>query len=380
MLWQMDVIDKNSKIAMNSDLQLLIFHDSLDVIGGGEKVVATIAKAFDAPIAAANVDPKVIRELGIEQDVIYDLGRIDNRPPIGPIKLSLLFRKASFRGFDKYLLSGFWSLYAAYRHKPSILYCYTPRRDFYDLKKFSIAHQSNLAKKVVAWTWTTAHSYFDRGAVRKVTKILTLSLAVQKRIAKYYKRDSTVIYPPVPTDRYRTKEFGDFWLSVNRLYPEKRVELQIDAFKSLPDENLLIVGGYAPRDNKSLFAYHRVLADLPPNVKIFGTVPEERLLDLYATCKGVVHTPIDEDFGLVPVEAQASGKAVVGVNEGGLRETVINGITGFLVDPHPESLKKAIQRVSEEPQRYEKACKKNASRFDESIFIASMRQNFYNEE
>jgi glycosyltransferase involved in cell wall biosynthesis len=120
--------------------------------------------------------------------------------------------------------------------------------------------------------------------------------------------------------------------------------------------------------------------DLPPNVKILGIIPEKRLLDLYATCKGVIYTPIDEDFGLVPVEAQASGKAVVGVNEGALRETVINGQTGFLVDARPESLKKAIQLVSEEPRQYEKACKKNASRFDEHIFIESMRKILYAEE
>jgi len=61
---------------MNSDLQLLIFHDSLDILGGGEKVVATVAKAFDAPIAAANVDPEITRELGIDEDAIYNLGRI----------------------------------------------------------------------------------------------------------------------------------------------------------------------------------------------------------------------------------------------------------------------------------------------------------------
>ena len=155
------------------------------MLGGGEKVVATIAKAFDARIAAANVDPEVIRELDIEQDIIYDLGRIDDRAPIGPIKSSLLFRRVSFPGFDRYLLSGFWSLYAAYRHKPNICYCYTPRRDFYDLKRFNIARQSNLAKKAVAWSWTTAHSYFDRRAIRQVPKILTLSRTVQKRIAMY---------------------------------------------------------------------------------------------------------------------------------------------------------------------------------------------------
>jgi glycosyltransferase involved in cell wall biosynthesis len=115
-------------------------------------------------------------------------------------------------------------------------------------------------------------------------------------------------------------------------------------------------------------------------VKILGIIPEKRLLDLYATCKGVVYTPIDEDFGLVPVEAQASGKAVVGVNEGALRETIINGQTGFLVDAHPESLKKAILLVSEAPEQYKKACKKNASRFDEHIFIESMRQILCAEE
>jgi len=365
---------------MSSDLRLLIFHDSLDVLGGGEKVIATIAKAFDAPIAAANVDPQITRDLGIDDDAVYNLGRIEDNAPVGPIKLSLLFRKARFGGFDKYLISGFWSLYASYNHKPNVFYCHTPRRNFYDLKRLSIARQSNLAKKAVAWGWATAHGKFDKKAVEHVGEIITNSRNVQKRITKYYQRESTVVYPPVATTRFYTKEFGDFWLSVNRLYPEKRVELQIEAFRSLPDERLVIAGGYARRDNERLIAYHKLFADLPPNVKILGKIPEERLLELYATCKGVVSTPIDEDFGLVPVEAQASGKAVVGVNEGGLRETVISGLTGFLVEPNPESLKKAIERVSEEPQRYEKACKENASKFDEHVFIESMRQNLCEEE
>lgn len=363
---------------MQSDLNILIFHDSFDSIGGAEKVVATIEKAFNTPIVAANVDPDIIRELGIDADTVHNLGRIEDRAPLGPIKLSLLFRKARCLGFDKYLLSGSWSLYASYNHKPNVFYCYTPRRNFYDLKRFSIARQPSLAKKAVAWSWATVHGSFDKKATDQVDEILTISSNVQTRIKKYYGRESTLVYPPIPTARYHTREFGDFWLSVNRLYPEKRVELQIEAFKSLPDEHLLIVGGYARRDK--LLAYHKLFSDLPSNVKILGNIPEKDLLELYATCKGVVYTPIDEDFGLVPVEAQASGKAVVGVNEGGLRETVIDGLTGFLVDPHPESLKKAIQRVSEEPQRYEKACKKNASRFDEHIFIESMRQSFYSEE
>jgi len=97
---------------------------------------------------------------------------------------------------------------------------------------------------------------FDKKAIDHVDEILTNSSTVQTRITKYYRRESAVVYPPVPTARYHTKEFGDFWLSVNRLYPEKRVELQVEAFKSLPDEHLLIVGGYTSRDK--LLAYHRL--------------------------------------------------------------------------------------------------------------------------
>ena len=364
---------------MNAETRLLIFHDSLDVLGGGERVVAALARAFDAPIAAANVDSGIVKELGIDKDKIYDLGRIEQRAPVGPIRLSLLFRKALFRDFDKYLVSGFWSLYACYNHKPNVFYCHTPRRNFYDLKRFSVARQPNLAKKAVAWGWATAHGKFDKKAIAQVDEIITNSKNVQERITRYYHRKSTVVYPPVPTARYRTKKFGNFWLSVSRLYPEKRVELQIEAFKELPNEQLLIVGGYARRDQE-LIPYHKQFNDLPSNIQILGKLPEERLLELYATCKGVVSTPFDEDFGLVPIEAQASGKAVVGVNEGGLRETVINGVTGFLVEARPDSLRAAIERVSRDPQLYEKACKENASRFDQHIFVERMRQTLFGKE
>jgi len=359
---------------MNGDLRILIFHDSFDVLGGGEKVVATIAKAFDAKIATTNVDPEIVQDLGIKEDAIIDLGRISDRAPIGPIKSSLLFRRASFHEYETHLLSGFWSLYASYNHKPNVLYCHTPRRDFYDLKSFNIARQPNIIKKMVAWGWATGHAWFDKRAISQVNTILTNSRNVQTRIKRYYKRDSTVIYPPIATDRYYTKKYGDFWLSVNRLYPEKRVDLQVEIFESLQDENLVIVGGYSSRD-KSLVNYHKLFTKLPKNVTIIGRIPEKQLLELYATCKGVVNIPIDEDFGLVPVEAQASGKAVVGVNEGGLKETVVSGKTGLLVDPNPKALGNAIKRVSEAPEQFQKACKRNAGRFDEKVFVRNVQRN-----
>ncbi len=359
---------------MRSDLKLLIFHDSFDVYGGAERLVSVIAKAFDAHIATTNANPQIIEDLGIDNSKVFDLGRIDNRPPIGPIRLSLLFRRARFKEFNKYILSGSWSLYASYHHRPNVFYCHTPCRVFYDLKRYNISYQSNAVKKAVAWGWTTSHGRFDQQAIGQVDVILANSKNVQQRITRYYGRKSTVVYPPVSTSQYQTQTFGDFWLSVNRLFPEKRVDLQIETFKHLPDENLVIVGGFSARD-KSLARYHKSLAHTPRNVTILGAVSEAQLRKLYATCKGVVYTPIDEDFGLVPIEAQASGKAVVGVNEGGLQETVIDGVTGFLVSPDSQSIRTAIRHVSEDPGLYEKACKKNASRFDEKEFVSKIQES-----
>ncbi len=359
---------------MTSDLNVLVFHDSFDSVGGAERVVATIAKAFDAHIASTNVDHAVLKDVGIDSDAVYDLGTVARGPPLGPIESSILFKKARFSGFDTHILSGNWAIYASYRHKPSVYYCNAPCRVFYDLKGYTVATQTNLPKKAIAWGWTTMHARFDGRAVQQIDRILANSLNVQDRIRRYYKRESEVVYPPIRCQKYRTKEFGDFWLSVNRLYPEKRVELQIETFRRLPEEQLLVVGGFSSRD-VSLSRYHRIFDDLPENVKILGWVQEDELLDLYAKCRGVLFTALDEDFGMVAVEAQASGKAVVGVNEGGLRETIIDGQTGFLVNPDPVFIAAAITQVSKEPERYRDACIKNARRFDEDVFIRKMRNN-----
>lgn len=150
-----------------------------------------------------------------------------------------------------------------------------------------------------------------------------------QRVKMYFHRDAEVIYPPVETTKFTCNEYGDFWLSVNRLYPEKRVELQIDAFREMPEEKLIIVGGYSEGDHAKSYAKN-IIKNLPDNVKLRGEVSELELLDLYSRCKGLICTAMDEDFGMTPVEAMASGKPVVAVNEGGFKETVTEKKQVFL--------------------------------------------------
>jgi len=148
-----------------------------------------------------------------------------------------------------------------------------------------------------------------------------------------------VVYPPVDTARYRFVQVGDAWLAVTRLSHEKRLDLLMDVFRRLPRERLLVVGG--PQMGVDPRRFIRSL-DPPPNVEFLGEIPEAKLLDLYGTCRGLVAVSIDEDFGLTPVEAMASGKVVVGVDEGGYRETVVAGETGWLVPPTAQALADAI--------------------------------------
>ena len=209
--------------------------------------------------------------------------------------------------------------------------------------------------------------------MKNLEGIVAISSNVQRRILEFHGRQSEIIYPPVDVNRFRFQGYGDFWLSVNRIYPEKRIDLQFDVFRELPEEKLVIVGGYAEGDHAANY-YNKLVKNIPDNVEIRGTISEDELIDLYARCKGLICTAKDEDFGLTPVEAMASGKPVVAVNEGGFLETVINGRTGLLVEANKDELVRAVKEISVEPRRYKENCVARAREFDTSVFLGMIRK------
>jgi glycosyltransferase involved in cell wall biosynthesis len=251
-------------------------------------------------------------------------------------------------------------------------YCHTPVRAFYDQREEMIARQNNGLRKLAASSWISGHTWFDQRSIGDLQMIIANSRNVEQRIRKAYDRSSTVINPPVDTSRFRFEEYGDFWLSVNRIYPEKRLELQFDVFRRLPEMRLVVVGGYALGDHAADYR-QRLIEDIPDNVKMLGMVSEEELIDLYARCRGLICTAVDEDFGLTPLEAMASGKPVVAVNEGGFKETVIHAKTGLLVQANQDELVKAITEITKDPQQYKQACQKRAAQFDTHVFLEKIK-------
>jgi len=350
-------------------LKVAIFLDYIGAIGGGERVALMLARALDADIITTDISPEAIKSLGYTDIRIRSLGKTIKLPPFKQISASFLFAKCNFSNeYDFFIFSGNWSHYAAKNHHPNLWYCYTPVRAFYDLKESMISRQTNAIMRVLASLWIGVHTWFDQRSVQNLDRVIAISATVQRRIMEYHNRSSEVIYPPMDISKFRCDEYGDFWLSVNRIYPEKRIDLQFEVFRELPDERLVVIGGYAEGDHAAKYR-EKLIKNVPSNVEMLGAVTENELMDLYAKCKGLICTAQDEDFGLTPIEAMASGKSVVAVDEGGFKETIVHGKTGLLVGANKDELVRAVKEISKGPEKYKEACIGRAQEFDTSLFL-----------
>ena len=358
---------------VNSIMRVAIFHDYFGAIGGGEKTVLTLARALGADVVTTDINRDAVEKMGFEDVNLISLGETIKMPPLKQISASIRFAHCDFSDiYDFFIFSGNWAHFAARRHKPNLLYCHTPVRAFYDLYDIFLKRQSFITG-ILFRAWVAVHKPICEHYMNQVDKIVVNSINTQSRIKKYLHRDAEVVYPPIDISKYKFKDFGDFWLSVNRLYPEKRVELPIDAFKQMPEKKLIIVGGFAEGDHALKYA-EKIKHGLPKNVELRGEVTEEELIDLYAKCKGYITTAMDEDFGMTPIEAMAAGKPVIAVKEGGYLESVVDGITGMMVEADVESIVKAIDIISKNPEVYMDACRERAKTFDKSIFIKRMKE------
>ena len=246
------------------------------------------------------------------------------------------------------------SLHRADLSKPHLYYMTTPRRSLYDMRQ----HASPWLKPIIPLLINR-----DRAMIEKVKNIACISNTVRDRVKRYYGRTSDLIYPCVHCEDYKWRESKGYWLSVQRVDKWKRVEMQLEAFREMPDKRLVIVGPIYPK-------YQHLVEEAPENVDFLGNLSERLLKYQYSHCEGVLCTSIREDFGIVPLEAMASGKPVVAVDEGGYRETVVDMITGCLVDAYVPDIIEGI----EDCPNYPEMCIEQANRFDYEVFKSNLRE------
>lgn len=356
--------------------KISIFHQFLDNIGGAEIVTLTLARELCADIYTTNIDQEKIKKMGFSDVLprIHSIGRIPKNPPLRQQIALYKFRKLNLGNtYDFYIIAGDWALGAAKNHTPNLWYVHSPLNEIWAFKTYISKHLVSWWKRPLFELWVLINRTLTKRYAREVERWIANSENTKSRIQKFYGQHSHVICPPIDTTKYSYKEPKNYWLSVNRFVRTKRIELQIEAFRQLPEENLVIVASY--EKGSALFeSYKKHIESIcPPNVTIHNWIDATELKNLYSECKGFITTAKDEDFGMTAVEAMASGKPVIATNEGGLKETVLHEKTGLLVDAEISDIVKAIQKISKSPTSYKTTCQKRALAFDTKIFIEKIK-------
>ena len=219
-----------------------------------------------------------------------------------------------------------------------LCYCLTPTRylwSHYD-EYFKGGTFKGMTKPIIDYL-----KKWDKKASRRPDVMVAISTEVQKRIKKYYNRDSEIIFPPVNTSLLYSNEVnrhkkGDYYLVVSRLVGYKKVDLAIKTFNKL-GYPLVVIG--TGREEKKLKSMSK-----SKKIKFVGQISDEKLAKYYQNAKAFI-MPQEEDFGIVAVEAQSHGVPVIAFKKGGAIDTVIDGVTGILFNNQTvDSLTKAIAK------------------------------------
>jgi glycosyltransferase involved in cell wall biosynthesis len=367
------------------EMRVAIVHHWFISLAGGERVVDTIASIFPTAdvftlfLDQQKLPPRLYRHKITTSFLDRTPGaRRAHRHFLGlyPLAVEML----DLSGYDLVITSDSGPMKGVITdpNATHICYCHSPMRYLWDGHSAYLRQMSPLTKTIFGLVSHYVRNW-DYAAAQRVDHFIANSKYVAGRIRKYYRRDSTVIHPPINTAQaFLASKPEDYYLAVGRLVPYKRTDILIDACTKL-DRKLVIVG-----DGPEM---KRLQKRSARNVEFLGEVDEARLRNIYAECRALLFAA-DEDFGMVPLEAQSYGRPVIAFGKGGSLETVVgheqigrensqemDGITGIFFDEQTaDSLAQAIASFE--------ACEENfvpeqiqfhARKFDTTVFVERLR-------
>ena len=360
-----------------ADLKYAIVHDRFaGAYTGSEKVVEGISEVFPSDIYSLVADRSILDGTKF-QDVKITTSFIQKMPmgskwyqlylPLYPLAVEQL----DVADYDV-VISSSHTVAKGILTRPDqlhICYCHTPMRYIWDLY-FDYLRDSGLERGIRSKIVRMIFHYlrmWDMTTVPRVDFFIANSMHVARRIKKLYNRDSSVIYPPVDVDSFSVvgKKEG-FFLAASRLVQYKKMDLIVEAFSMMPQERLVVIG-----DGPDMQKIKRKAA---ANIEIIGYQESDVLIDYMQRAKAFVFAA-NEDFGIIPVEAQACGTPVIAYGRGGVTETVLDGKTGVLFDRQtPGTIVDAVSRFRQQESIMDPGIiRRNAERFSKQRFKSELK-------
>lgn len=356
-------------------MNIALVHDQLNEFGGAERVLLALSEMYpDAPIYTAYVvkgSPawERFKDKDVRVSWMQYLWKLAS-----PLRFlaPLIWNTFDFTKYDLIIGSSSWYITKGFIKKsPStkeICYCHTPPRWLYGYPT-SVNWQKYPLVRVYATIVGFFMRQYDFIASQRVDYFIANSKETQRRIEKFYRRESTVIYPPAtlrvarragpPINVQNVRGSRDFYLFVSRNVGSKGLEIAIGAAKKLGFP-LKIVGR---------------IGENVGTIEYLGIVSDEELANLYAGAKAFLALATIEDFGMTPVEAMSYGTPVIAFNGGGYTESVLDGKTGILFDDSTtDGLVSAVQKFEKIKRNWSSDCSSQAKKFSTERFIREMNE------
>jgi len=357
--------------------KIAIVHDWFVTFAGAEKVVQQLLQIFPQAELFSLIDFLSKKDRALLGNAAIRTSFLQNAPfakkyyRLYLALMPLAIEQIDVSGYDL-ILSNSHAVSKAVIGGPDqlhISYIHTPIRYAWDLQgEYLRAGGLGKLKEIAARLLLHYIRTWDAASAGRPDLLIANSKFVARRIQKTYRRDAHVIYPPVDTDYFTPSEEQreDFFLAASRLVPYKRIDLIAEAFQSMPEKKLVIIG-----DGPEAAKLERLRG---PNITWLGYQPDEVLRDNMRRCRAFIFAA-REDFGIIPLEAQACGAPVIAYGAGGVRETVC--ASGGTLPPtgihYPEQSVAAIRAAVEAFDRdlgqfSPEACRRNAERFSNRRF------------
>jgi glycosyltransferase involved in cell wall biosynthesis len=353
-------------------MKLAIAHPFLRLRGGAERVVLKIAQHFDAKVYCSTYEPEntfpEFRDVDIEvmESRLWSLSSL-LPPRVGDAAVAgEQFYFSKLDDYDVVNAQGTPSEWIRNRNSPVVWYCFSPNREAFDLYEWRMRRR-NPIQKALYWSFIQPYRKIEFSVVPKIEHIFAISRNVQKRIGRYLGRESEILMPGVDYEMFHSGDYERYFFYPSRITPEKNFEMAIEAFKKFRKKHktwrFVIAGALDRKRQEHVEYYNKIRGMLGENGRIMLDVPTEKIVELYSSCFCVLYTPVNEDYGLIPLEAFASSKPCIAINQGGPTELVREG-AGYLVNNAEEMVRRMehLAEHSDEAERMGKVARKYVER------------------